>query len=130
SKESELIKSKAIEIKEQLNNKYKSSIQKQEISKQSENPHAQNFDQVTNSKELESGNNLSLMDSAPNPTTKDLIKEAKEQDLSVKETKEVMQDSTQATQDLTHLKQKLENASDEEKGEIIKEAITEQNNKL
>ncbi|WP_459177977.1 putative barnase/colicin E5 family endoribonuclease, partial [Helicobacter trogontum] len=64
------------------------------------------------------------------PTTKDLIKEAKEQDLSVKETKEAMQDSTQATQDLTHLKQKLENASDEEKGEIIKEAITEQNNKL
>ncbi|MCI7710352.1 MAG: hypothetical protein MSL80_01625 [Helicobacter sp.] len=130
SKESELIKSKAIEIKEQLNNKYKNSIQKQEISKQSENPHAQNFDQATNSKELESGNNLSLMDSAPNPTTKDLIKEAKEQDLSVKETKEAMQDSTQATQDLTHLKQKLENASDEEKGEIIKEAITEQNNKL
>ena len=130
SKESELIKSKAIEIKEQLNNKYKNSIQKQEISKQSENPHAQNFDQVTNSKELESGNNLSLMDSAPNPTTKDLIKQAKEQGLSVKETKEAMQDSTQATQDLTHLKQKLENASDEEKGEIIKEAITEQNNKL
>ena len=130
SKESELIKSKAIEIKEQLNNKYKSSIQKQEISKQSENPHAQNFDQATNSKELESGNNLSLMDSAPNPTTKDLIKEAKEQDLSVQETKEAMQDSIQATQDLTHLKQKLENASDEEKGEIIKEAITEQNNKL
>ena len=130
SKESELIKSKAIEIKEQLNNKYKSSIQKQEISKQSENPHAQNFDQATNSKELESGNNLSLMDSAPNPTTKGIIKQAKEQSLSVKETKEATQDSTQATQDLTHLKQKLENASDEEKGEIIKEAITEQNNKL
>ena len=70
SKESELITSKAIEIKEQLNNKYKNSIQKQEISKQSENPHAQNFDQATNSKELESGNNLSLMDSAPNSTTK------------------------------------------------------------
>lgn len=69
SKESELIKSKAIEIKEQLNNKYKSSIQKQEISKQSENPNAQNFDQATNSKELESGNNLSLMDSAPNPNS-------------------------------------------------------------
>ena len=65
-----------------------------------------------------------------NPTTKGIIKQAKEQDLSVKETKEATQDSTQATQDLTHLKQKLENASDEEKGEIIKEAITEQNNKL
>ena len=65
-----------------------------------------------------------------NLSTKDLIKEAKEQSLSVQETKEATQDSTQATQDLTHLKQKLENASDEEKGEIIKEAITEQNNKL
>ena len=65
-----------------------------------------------------------------NLSTKDLIKQAKEQSLSVQETKEATQDSTQATQDLTHLKQKLENASDEEKGEIIKEAITEQNNKL
>ena len=65
-----------------------------------------------------------------NPTTKGIIKQAKEQSLSVQETKEATQDSTQATQDLTHLKQKLENASDEEKGEIIKEAITEQNNKL
>ncbi|WP_267892574.1 putative barnase/colicin E5 family endoribonuclease, partial [Helicobacter trogontum] len=47
-----------------------------------ENPHAQNFDQATNSKELESGNNLSLIDSAPNLSTKEIIKQAKEQGLS------------------------------------------------
>ncbi|TLD98111.1 hypothetical protein LS73_009430, partial [Helicobacter muridarum] len=39
-----------------------------------ENPHAQNFDQVTNSKELENGYNLSLKDS-PNSTTKKLNKD-------------------------------------------------------
>ena len=100
--------------------------QKADINSKIQDSDTKALSPVSEFNELQSLN--STIDS--NPTTKDLIKEAKEQDLSVQETKEAMQDSTQATQDLTHLKQKLENASDEEKGEIIKEAITEQNNKL
>ncbi|GAB0173914.1 hypothetical protein NHP164001_19360 [Helicobacter trogontum] len=100
--------------------------QKADINSKIQDSDTKALSPVSEFNELQSLN--STIDS--NPTTKDLIKQAKEQSLSVKETKEAMQDSTQATQDLTHLKQKLENASDEEKGEIIKETITEQNNKL
>ncbi|WP_220271558.1 PBECR2 nuclease fold domain-containing protein [Helicobacter equorum] len=100
--------------------------QKADINSKIQDSDTKALSPVSEFNELQSLN--STIDS--NPTTKDLIKEAKEQSLSVKETKEAMQDLTQATQDLTHLKQKLENASDEEKGEIIKETITEQNNKL
>ena len=100
--------------------------QKADINSKIQDSDTKALSPVSEFNELQSLN--STIDS--NPTTKGIIKQAKEQSLSVQETKEATQDSTQATQDLTHLKQKLENASDEEKGEIIKEAITEQNNKL